>query len=370
LTGDSTFAELEQANSDWLFGCNPWGTSMVYGLPSSGDTPIDPHSAFTHIKNYPIDGGLVDGPVYGSIYKNLIGITLYDRDEYENFQSQLAVYHDDYGDYSTNEPTMDGTASMIYLLASKENDEARSSSDEDNASVSFTYSHGAIIRGDSSLKNIALVFTGDEFADGGLAIAETLKRENIKASFFFTGNFYRNTSFKPLVTILRNDQHYLGAHSDKHLLYCDWTKRDSLLVTERKFRTDLEANYTAMNSFGIKKNDALYFLPPFEWYNDSISAWTKKAGLTLINYTPGTKSNADYTWPELNNYHNSESILKTIQDYDKKRAAGLNGFLLLLHVGTDPKRTDKFYDRLPELIRYLKTKGYHFQRVNDLLEAY
>jgi hypothetical protein len=120
LTGDKQFNELEQANFDWLFGCNPWGTSMVYGLPSWGDTPVDPHSAFTHIGHYPIDGGLVDGPVYGSIYNNLIGIKLYEPDEYEQFQSHLAVYHDDYGDYSTNEPTMDGTASLIYLLAAKD----------------------------------------------------------------------------------------------------------------------------------------------------------------------------------------------------------------------------------------------------------
>ena len=54
LSGDRTFSELEQANIDWLFGCNPWGTSMVYGLPSRGDTPSDPHSAFTHLKKYPI----------------------------------------------------------------------------------------------------------------------------------------------------------------------------------------------------------------------------------------------------------------------------------------------------------------------------
>lgn len=126
LTGDKQFEELEQANFDWLFGCNPWGTSMVYGLPANGDTPTDPHSAFTHLKNYPVDGGLVDGPVYTSIYKNLIGITLYHPDEYEAFQSSLAVYHDDYGDYSTNEPTMDGTASLIYLLASKENGKRKS----------------------------------------------------------------------------------------------------------------------------------------------------------------------------------------------------------------------------------------------------
>ena len=120
LSGDDAYTELEQANFDWLFGCNPWGTSFVYGLPAGADTPVDPHSAFTHIKKYPIDGGLVDGPVYGSIYKKLIGITLYEPDEYANFQSDLVVYHDDYGDYSTNEPTMDGTASLIYLLAAKE----------------------------------------------------------------------------------------------------------------------------------------------------------------------------------------------------------------------------------------------------------
>ncbi len=120
LTGDLAYAELEQANFDWLFGCNPWGTSMVYGLPGNGDTPTDPHSAFTKIGKYPIDGGLVDGPVYGSIYNNLIGIKLYEPDEYAPFQSPLVVYHDDYGDYSTNEPTMDGTASLIYLLASRE----------------------------------------------------------------------------------------------------------------------------------------------------------------------------------------------------------------------------------------------------------
>jgi hypothetical protein len=120
LTHDKQFDELEQANFDWIFGCNPWGTSMVYGLPANADTPTDPHSAFTHIGHYPIDGGLVDGPVYTSIYKGLIGITLYQPDEYAEFQSDLAVYHDDYGDYSTNEPTMDGTASLVYLLAAKE----------------------------------------------------------------------------------------------------------------------------------------------------------------------------------------------------------------------------------------------------------
>src|SRR5205085_11934873 len=132
------------------------------GLPSRGDTPVDPHSAFTHLKNYPIDGGLVDGPVYTSIYKSLVGITLSSADEYAQFQSDLAVYHDDYGDYSTNEPTMDGTASLVYLLAAKENEEAPSKSRSFGTSETplerkLTYDHGAIVRGDQNKKQIALV---------------------------------------------------------------------------------------------------------------------------------------------------------------------------------------------------------------------
>jgi len=374
LTGDKQFEELEQANFDWLFGCNPWGTSMVYGLPSWGDTPVDPHSAFTHLKNYPIDGGLVDGPVYGSIYNNLIGIQLYQPDEYAAFQSNLAVYHDDYGDYSTNEPTMDGTASLIYLLAAKEAEASPNFSPREKAfrktfNTNFTRSNGAVIRGDSTKKNIALVFTGHEFADGGKTIAQTLKDENLKASFFFTGDFYRNKNFKSVIKNLKKQGHYLGAHSDKHLLYCDWNKRDSLFVTKDEFKKDLSANYKMMERFGLQKTSAQYLLPPYEWYNDSISAWTKEMGLQLINFTPGTRSNADYTTPDEKNYRSSEEIYNSIINYESSNSSGLNGFMLLVHIGTDPKRTDKFYNRLPQLITELKAKGYQFQTVEGLLKA-
>ena len=359
LSGDKTYAELEQANFDWLFGCNPWGTSMVYGLPQWGDTPSDPHSAFTHLKNYPINGGLVDGPVYTNIYKSLIGIKLNDADEYADFQSSLAVYHDDYGDYSTNEPTMDGTASLIYLLAAKE---AQAKPLPNHK----TYSLGAHIRGDSTQKKIYLVFTGNEYADGGEKISKVLAQEKVKASFFLTGNFYRNPNFKSLIKKLKNDGHYLGPHSDKHLLYCDWNKRDSLLVTKTDFETDLNNNYRAMAGFGISKEAAGYFLPPYEWYNHTIANWTKAQGLRLINFTPGTRANADYTYPEMGkSYRSSDEIYRSITTFNETKPNGLNGFILLLHIGTDTRRNDKFYNRLAELITYLKKYDYKLARIDN-----
>jgi peptidoglycan/xylan/chitin deacetylase (PgdA/CDA1 family) len=130
---------------------------------------------------------------------------------------------------------------------------------------------------------------------------------------------------------------------------------------------DLQKNYKAMAAFGIRKKDAAYFLPPFEWYNDSISKWTAALGLQLVNYTPGTLSHADYTTPADKNYRTSDVIEASIINYESGQSSGLNGFLLLMHIGTHEKRTDKFYMRLPALIQYLKQKGYHFVRVDELL---
>ena len=355
LTGNRQYEELEQACFDWLFGCNPWGKTMVYGLPGSGDTPKNPHSSLSYLHQYPLDGGLVDGPVYGSIYKQLRGLKLFQPDQYEPFQSDLVVYHDDAGDYSTNEPTMDGTASLVYLLASREQEANKK-----------TVDHGAVIRGDRTSQQIVLVFTGDEYADGGPFIDSTLTAENISASFFLTGNFYRNKSFAPIIQKLKQHGHYLGTHSDKHLLYCDWQNQDSLLVTRQEFRADITNALRELDRWGIKKEQARYFLPPYEWYNDSIAAWTGEMGLKLVNFSPGTRSNADYTYPEMENkYVNSDAVYNSIIRYEQAEG-GLNGFILLVHIGTDPRRTDKFYFYLPQLVRELKKRRYRFVRIDEL----
>lgn len=117
MTGDNRFLEYEAAALDWLLGANPWGVSMIIGLPQSGNFARDPHSVVAKDLKLQLTGGLLDGPVYRSIYQNLLGIKLHDADEYAAFNTSFIVYHDDVGDYSTNEPIMDGTANLTYLFA-------------------------------------------------------------------------------------------------------------------------------------------------------------------------------------------------------------------------------------------------------------
>ncbi|MBC7894177.1 MAG: glycoside hydrolase family 9 protein [Cytophagaceae bacterium] len=125
MSGDARYRSYEQAAIDWLFGANPWGTSRVVGVPGDGTYARAPHSDVWRLTGTRLTGGLLDGPVYRSIYQNLIGIRLLEPDEYAAFNTGFIVYHDDYGDYSTNEPIMDGTANLAYLLAAMGSGAAR-----------------------------------------------------------------------------------------------------------------------------------------------------------------------------------------------------------------------------------------------------
>jgi peptidoglycan/xylan/chitin deacetylase (PgdA/CDA1 family) len=359
ITGDNTYAELEAAHRDWLFGCNPWGTSMVVGLPGNGDYPINSHSSYV-VKGGQVPGGLVDGPVYPSIFNSLKYIYLSEEDEYAEFQTSLAVYHDDFADYSTNECTMDGTACLVYYLSAMQSEKRNA-----NLNENIILNRGAIVRMDTTKKEVYLCFTAHDFSDGFDTITRTLNRHKVKASFFLTGDFCRDPANKTIISGLKTGGHYIGPHSDKHLLYCSWEKRDSLLVTQNEFLSDLRANYMALDKWGIAEKEAGVFLPPYEWYNDTVANWTSNAGIRLVNNSSGTITNQDWTFPEKGKpYFSSDSLMKNFISYEKR--VGLNGYILLIHPGTDPRRKDKFYLHLDSLLSYLEDNNYSFHTFSEI----
>jgi hypothetical protein len=117
MTGDKRYREFAAGHRDWLLGCNPWGFSMFTEIPNDGRYPADVHLFGIALLKRPVRGGLVDGPVARSIFGSLKGVHITEPDPLAAFQDERAVYHDDIHDYSTNEPTMDGTASAILLWA-------------------------------------------------------------------------------------------------------------------------------------------------------------------------------------------------------------------------------------------------------------
>lgn len=366
LTGDTTYQEMEGSLRDWLLGCNPWGVSMIVELPKGGIFPTQPHSFIINYKMGNTTGGLVDGPVYATIFGSLLGIRTDGGVNYEEFQPDDLVYHDSTHDYSTNEPTMDGTASLTFPLSYYQREGSATAAHLTTQPDNNIYQDGGIIRTDPSVKHIDFVFTAADKADGAERIISTLRKYNIKGGFFFTGEFFE--MYPDVVRRLVAEGHYVGSHSYGHLLYAPWGNRDSLLVTKQEFEEDIFKSYKLLREFGI--TDAPYFIPPYEHYNATISSWARQLGLQVINYTPGTLTNGDYTTPEMKRYFSSKEILSRIWEYERTDPNGLNGHIMLIHFGTDPARTDKFYDKLPGLIRELRRKGYSFTPLKDNDQAH
>lgn len=234
-------------------------------------------------------------------------------------------------------------------------------------------SYGAIIRGPASEKRLSLVFTGDEFGESAAPILDALRQRKIKASFFLTGKFVRDPKLRPLAARMIAEGHYLGPHSNGHLLYCDWAQRDRSLVTKEEFSSDLEQNVAGLRDMGaLRDGRTVYFMPPYEWYNRDQAVWASEmelsppAKIVLINFTPGSGSNRDYAREGDPRFVPAQKIYDDILAYEEREERGLRGFILLLHLGSG--RKDPFHPLVGKLCDELKNRGYEAVRIDELLE--
>jgi peptidoglycan/xylan/chitin deacetylase (PgdA/CDA1 family) len=226
--------------------------------------------------------------------------------------------------------------------------------------------YGAIIRGDVTSKSLALVFTGDEHGESMAPILDALNARKVQAGFFVTGNFLRQPKLRPLLKRAVAAGHYVGPHSDSHLLYCSWEDREKSLVTREVFAADLRKNIADLRQLGaMQGNSEPLLIPPFEWYNREQVRWCGELSVTLINFTPGSGSNRDYAPEGDRRFVSSRTIYDDILAYERKDPHGLNGYVLLLHLGSG--RKDPFHPLLGQLVDELSERGYTFVRVDKLL---
>lgn len=203
-----------------------------------------------------------------------------------------------------------------------------------------------------------MIFSADLAFEGAPVILETLDKHKSKGSFFLTGNCLRMDEHKEVIQTIIKKGHYVGGHSDNHLLYAPWDNRSQSLVTPDSLITDFKKNMVELEKVGVDVSKVDYYLPPFEWYNKESVRLVEDLGQLTINYTPGIRTAADYTTPDMKNYKSSQELIDSLYEYEKQN--GLNGCIILIHPGTHPDRKDKLYNRLDEIIKTLKKKGYRF----------
>ncbi|MPM49424.1 hypothetical protein SDC9_96153 [bioreactor metagenome] len=335
LTGDSTFNEMEEGLNDWIFGRNPWGICMAKGGNS-------------------LTGELSNGAISKYCLEQQGNEIPLSDNQFERFQTDWAIYNNSIDNDAINQNNPDGTASLVHLLASRQVKGKKQIFFDHN-----TYDRGGISRFNPEKKQIALIFSGHQYTDGYRKIKSALDKQKIKAAFFFSGDFLSKTKNRQIVKNLLEDGHYIGPATNHFEPLAQWENPDFVRTRKNAFLLDLKENYAALKKSGVEKQQAPFFNPPFELYNDSISKWCKEVGIYVLRSTPGTYSNLDYTFPEMReNYYSTKEIIDQIMRIEASQ--GLNGYILQFNFGTNPGRKDKLYNVLSTLLGNLQKNGYEF----------
>jgi endoglucanase len=116
LTGKSKFDTLALRQRDYVLGTNPWGVSFLANVGKNPARHL--HSQIAYFHGGYLPGGLAAGPVTATALRQY-AIPFEGKDQYEDFQTDGAVYRDDRMDYVTNEPTITAAATAIFVFGAR-----------------------------------------------------------------------------------------------------------------------------------------------------------------------------------------------------------------------------------------------------------
>ena len=139
-----------------------------------------------------------------------------------------------------------------------------------------------------------------------------------------------------------------------------------MLISKDSILADIRLNAKELEKFGVMQSQSRYFLPPYEHYNTESVNILSRAGYIPVNYTPGTATPADYTIPSMSSYVEAQKLIDRLYAFEAKST--LNGAIILIHPGIEESRPDseRLYNRVREIVMYLKKKGYTFKTFKDL----
>ena len=239
-----------------------------------------------------------------------------------------------------------------------------------------TDQYGVVHKINPQEKSIYLIFTGHfsqdddgyfENFDGAAKVLKIMDKHNVKGSFFPTGVCFDVERYQQVMRDIINQGHYLSSHSYRHLLLCAYEDRNQTLVTLDSLVHDTADMESVLERFGLTKEDYLWFVPPYEYYNQFSADAYRSLGYKLANPTEGLVTSMDWMGSDHPEYHSAEQLINNIWDFEKEHT--LNGAIILIHAMDYPDRTDEDrpYTYLGDVIEGLQKLGYDFKTFKDVI---
>lgn len=186
-------------------------------------------------------------------------------------------------------------------------------------------------------KKVAITFDaawGDEDAD---CILETLKNNEVRATFFMVGDWMRK--YPDLVKRIAADGHDVANHSDRHP-HVNSLGKEAIKADIMKAHEEIKK---------ITGKECFLYRPPYGEYNNTVLEAAEECNYYTIQWDVDSIDWKGYDAP---------TIVKKVLEH---KHLG-NGSIILLHNGA--KHTA---EALPQIINGLKEKGYEIVPISELI---
>lgn len=230
--------------------------------------------------------------------------------------------------------------------------------------------------GTTGKKLIALTFDGGSHINAASDILDTLMSRGVSSTMFLTGRFIRK--YPDLVQRIIAEGHEVGNHTSTHLHLTSWaTTRSHTTLPEITVdvvgRELVNANKKYRELMG---HDMLpVWRAPYGEKNRQICLWAQQYGYLHVGWKQARywKNNFDTNdWvpdPETPGYHTPQEILEKFNELADTQPYGMNGAIILMHLGTVRKeKGQQVHLVLGKIIDQLREKDYEFVTVSVLLK--
>ena len=226
-------------------------------------------------------------------------------------------------------------------------------------------------RGNLHRKECSLIFTADCHTEEGNDILDILKEKGVKCSFFLTGKCIDTYAKPELIKRIINDGHEIGSHLYHHDPWEDIVE----IVPDEYVRGELWlSNYALKKLTGVEM--VKVWIAPYEISCEKNRNAAAKDGWIHINFTEGFNTNdwATRDYPQI--FNPPEKIVEKILNSADNSPYGLNGVIILLHLGTLRKPEDKMTAKIPSqnntylgfLIDEIHKRGYKIVKITELIK--
>ena len=256
------------------------------------------------------------------------------------------------------------SSSILFILYKNDNSEVQVSKIAEKKVSEHTYNFDRNIQITDDIKNkMNNIYTSEEkrvfltFDDGPsktvtIPILDLLKQENIKANFFVLGS--RVEFYPELVQRAYKEGHYIANHGYSHKYNVVYSSTDTVL--QEYWRTE----QLIKNAIGDQEYNSYLFRFPGGSVGGKYSQLKRDTKYVLND------NNILYVdWNALNGDSEGKKTREDMMQYLKDTIGDKQSVVILMHDAGDKMLT---YEMLPEVIAYLRERGYNFKTFYDIIK--